>query len=143
MPRLLSPQDDRASGTLRDGARAASQVLPTYPGIGSGCGHAVFTCCRCAGRHFSALSIRLVPRRYESESCSREFRLYTICYDPDFVDEVNLVSRWIDEALVIGRDKYGVSEPTRRGRPLHTTVFSASWSDGLHTHRLCSECLLR
>ncbi len=54
---------------------------------------------------------------------SLTYQLYTICYDERYKDDVAIVKRWIDAALELGWQKYGVARPTYRGRPIHTTVF--------------------
>ncbi|MDE0099866.1 MAG: hypothetical protein OXM87_09720 [Truepera sp.] len=54
------------------------------------------------------------------------YQLYTICYDERYEDDVAIVKEWIDAALELGRQKYGVARPTYRGRRIRTTVFMPS-----------------
>ena len=66
---------------------------------------------------------RLDPGLSRLNWASVTYQLYTICYDERYIDDVAIVKEWIDAALALGRQKYGVARPTYRGRRLRTTVF--------------------
>ena len=48
---------------------------------------------------------------------------YTLCYHEAHRDDADLVQQWIESALRIGSQKYGVVEPNYRGTRMHMTVF--------------------
>lgn len=48
---------------------------------------------------------------------------YTICYSPDYPDDLDLVDRWVSQAFDLGFEKYGVVDPTYGDAPFKLTVY--------------------
>ena len=66
------------------------------------------------------------PNLPELNWASVTHQLYTICYDELYKDDVAIVKEWIDAALELGRQKYGITRSNYRGKDLYTTVFLPS-----------------
>ena len=48
---------------------------------------------------------------------------YTICYSPDYPDDLELADQWVSQAFDLGVEKYGVIDPTYGDDPFKLTVY--------------------
>ena len=48
---------------------------------------------------------------------------FTICYSADYPNDLEIAKTWMSRAFELGREKYGVLNPTRDGNRLELTVY--------------------
>jgi len=48
---------------------------------------------------------------------------FTICYSPDYPDDLDFVAPWVSRAFDLGAEKYRVLRPTYGGNPFYLTVY--------------------
>ena len=72
---------------------------------------------QCESRHYNDVTaLHLIPAVDQ---------YFTVCYDPQFPQDAEFAKYWLNEALQIGIEKYGVTAPHYQGKPLKTVVFLA------------------